>query len=354
MYGSSLLAHLAKNFAPHPENIATEALGHILVKYPSAARALTSVLSGTDISDDLVYQTQQAEGEGQARPDLTGKDDQGRNVVLIEAKFWAGLTDNQPRAYLGMLPDDVPSVLCFVAPQERLISLWPEICSRATSSGYEIKVTMDGVYKSAELGGKQRLILTAWGNVLAALESAANMSGDTSALSDISQLRGLCEQEESDGFLPIRPSEFGPETPRGILGLINVIDQVINGLSQEGKVSLQGLRATPVRTGYRRYINPVPLVFNGNGNNLWLEYNLDLWNQHEHPVWLCGGREYRRLASRGFDDYERASPRRLLKDVPEEVSFRIDLRVGAEIDEVVRAAAGQVEEIIARFQGLTG
>ena len=30
VYSSGLLAHLTKNFAPHPENAATEALGHIL------------------------------------------------------------------------------------------------------------------------------------------------------------------------------------------------------------------------------------------------------------------------------------------------------------------------------------
>ena len=29
MYSSSLLAHLTKNFAPHPENVATEALGQV-------------------------------------------------------------------------------------------------------------------------------------------------------------------------------------------------------------------------------------------------------------------------------------------------------------------------------------
>ncbi len=33
----------------------------------------------------------EAEGEDQARPDLTGRDVEGRNVILIEAKFWAGI-----------------------------------------------------------------------------------------------------------------------------------------------------------------------------------------------------------------------------------------------------------------------
>ncbi len=96
MYSSSLLAHLTKNFDPRPENVAMEALGHIPAHSASARSGLTSILSGTGISENLSYRTQQAKGDALARPDLTGRDDQGRNVVLIKAKFWAGLTDNQP------------------------------------------------------------------------------------------------------------------------------------------------------------------------------------------------------------------------------------------------------------------
>lgn len=129
MYSSGLLAHLTKHFAPHPENVATEALGHILANSTSARNALSSILSVTGISQDLLYRTQQVEGDALARPDLTGRDNQSRNIVLVEAKFWAGLTDNQPNTYIGMLTDEVHSTLCFLVPQERMTALWPEICA---------------------------------------------------------------------------------------------------------------------------------------------------------------------------------------------------------------------------------
>ena len=46
----------------------------------------------------------------------------------MEAKFWAGLTENQPNAYLARLPlDERPAVLLFVAPEARLETLWPEL-----------------------------------------------------------------------------------------------------------------------------------------------------------------------------------------------------------------------------------
>ena len=348
MSSSGLLAHLTKNFAPHPENIATEALGHILAQSQSARQALTSLLSRSGISTVLNYQTQQSEGDERARPDLTGKDEQGRNIVLIEAKFWAGLTDNQPNTYVDMLASQVPSVLCFLAPQQRMASLWPEICNRLFASGHTIKVDNDGDYKSGAISKDRHVVMITWASLLAAMESASGLAGENLSLSDISQLRGLCEQQEAEGFLPIRASEFGPESPKRITGLINVIDQVIDGMGQAGLISLQGLRATPRRLGYRRYFDPLPKIFSG--QNLWLEYNMELWTQYEHPVWVGGHREFLRLSANGFEEYEGRTPPLLIRDHPNRVWFRIELPIGMEVDGVVTNISSQIERILSIFQ----
>ena len=82
MCSSSLLAQLTKNFGPHLENVATEALGHILAHSASAGNGLTPILSGTGIFENLSYRTQQAEGarhtlrpvmERQTRADMHDK-----------------------------------------------------------------------------------------------------------------------------------------------------------------------------------------------------------------------------------------------------------------------------------------
>ena len=88
--------------------------------------------------------------------------------------------------------------------------------------------------------------------------------------------------------------------------------------------------------------------------NFWLEYNSDFWRRYEHPVWLRGHSEHLRLAGQGFEDYERAVPTRLLKDIPDQVLFRIELPIGAEIEEVVRNVALQIQEILNRFHALNG
>ena len=267
----------------------------------------------------------------------------------MEAKFWAGLTDNQPNTYIDMLSDDVPSALCFLIPQQRMTSLWPEICSRASDAGFSVSMEHDGEYKLARLSNNKHLLMTTWTTVLTAIETAATSSGETLTLSDVSQLRGLCEEQEAEGFLPIRPGEFGPEAPRRILGLMNVIDQVIGGLAQTESISLSGLRATPMRHGYRRYFDAVPRIL---PYNFGLEYNLDLWRRYEHPMWLWGHQAYRSMTRRGFEDYERAVPTRLIREDSGDILFRINLPIGAEIDEVVRNITQQVREIPDRFHSV--
>ena len=45
---------------------------------------------------------------------------------------WAGLTNKQLEEYLKRLPrDGDPAVLLFVAPEQRLVTIWAEIRRRA-------------------------------------------------------------------------------------------------------------------------------------------------------------------------------------------------------------------------------
>ena len=100
MKSPTLFGHLAFNFAKHPENLAVEALGFILKSSATARNTVATLLRRFDVSTtgDLLYDTQVI-FEDLSRPDIVGTDDQGRRVVMIEAKFWAGLTENQPNKY---------------------------------------------------------------------------------------------------------------------------------------------------------------------------------------------------------------------------------------------------------------
>ena len=88
----TLLARLAPMFGPQTENLAVEALGHILSESEAARSALSELLqaSGAEVGKVALIRTQDA-GEDGAKPDLAGLNEDDELRVLIEAKFWAGL-----------------------------------------------------------------------------------------------------------------------------------------------------------------------------------------------------------------------------------------------------------------------
>lgn len=103
MSGSgSLLAHLASRLTGRTETLATEALGYILDRSVAARRALRAMVSeGADDVGEIVSARTEVTGEENERVDLVGFDADGDERVLVEAKFWAGLTDNQPKTSGG-------------------------------------------------------------------------------------------------------------------------------------------------------------------------------------------------------------------------------------------------------------
>ena len=111
-HGKTLLGHLAFNFASHPENLATEALLFVLERSLEARRAMARLLGdcGIEVPESLSYRSQAGSDDGSI-PDLVGVDSEGRRPVIVEAKFWAGLTDNQPCGYLKQLPEAAPGIL---------------------------------------------------------------------------------------------------------------------------------------------------------------------------------------------------------------------------------------------------
>ena len=125
------MGHLITRFSKHPENLAVEALSYILEKSPPASHALLRLLgdAGIALPANMRFRAQ-ATGDDDARPDLEGRDDETGAMVVLEAKFWAGLTGNQPTTYIRRLPSSVPSVLAFIVPARRFASIWPELVAR--------------------------------------------------------------------------------------------------------------------------------------------------------------------------------------------------------------------------------
>lgn len=279
----SLLAHLAYEFSSQTELVATKSLAYILNRSEAARNALRELLrtGGADIGPIARVQAEVI-GKKMERIDLSAYNEADEERVLIEAKFWASLTGNQPSTYLNRLPNDNrPSALLFVAPESRLETLWPEVCDRARK-----EFTVDTGAETGDLrtvaivGSERRLMLTSWRAMLGAMASRASVDGDSAAERDILQLNALCEQEDSDAFLPLRPSELGPQFARRISQFI----QLAEAARAHVKVKPFVTATFPLRSATNSHGRYLTLLKNV---PVWFGVRYDLWaNRGDTPLWL--------------------------------------------------------------------
>ena len=340
--GTTLFAHIAPRLTDRIEDVAVEALGHILSQSPAARSALENTLrEGGTVVDSITTVQTQPRGRERERPDLAGLDDNGAERVLIEAKFWAGLTQNQPNQYLKRLPPDRTAALLFVAPAARLETLWPELCRRAGKAFTIIEATTPGDLRAATVcGGERRLMLTSWAALLDLMETRANDASEIATQTDIRQLRGLTARMDADAFLPWRSEDLGPEFARRMLGLPRLVDDATNRLKKDGLVSTKGLKVTPWKTGYGRFISL-------GGVALWFGIHIEGWARYsDTPLWLSINPKYAG---------EKLAQANLL-DMTVELGWRrglpIALPTGVEYDAVLDSVVASLKRIAERFLAL--
>jgi hypothetical protein len=333
---SSVLAFLATRFATHPENLATEALNFILANSSNARHALLDICQrlGHVEKGDLVFTAQVTNGNG-SRPDLVGRAIDGSSPIVIEAKFWAGLTDNQPKAYLDVLPEN--GLLLFVAPAARADTLWPELLRRARDGGPLVPVPQQQD-TCAERIGTHTLALISWRALLGHLHNACALANEP-ITADIRQLQALCEKMDTQAFLPLRPEDLTANTGRRVMEFCDLADRVTDSLVALGRVSVKGLRATGGKGWYGRYMR-----FRGHG--ALLHFDARTWNKRgQSPLWLA-------LYGRGFKPCI-VEPNTLREHhIPYHMSsghcmIPIMLLEGAEHEEVIKHAQQQIINIIA-------
>jgi hypothetical protein len=149
-------------------------------------------------------------------------------VFVIEGKFWAGLTDNQPCEYLKDLGKHGLGVLLFLAPQLRQETLWTELLRRCET---RMQVKQQGATSSvrlAHLASGACMALASWRTLLNAALRDLEASGESRLQGDIAQLLGLCDQEDSEAFLPLRSEELAPAIPRRLIHLLRLIEDAVN------------------------------------------------------------------------------------------------------------------------------
>ena len=278
----TLLAYLVASFPGNTENIATEALGHIFERSDASVEALNDVIrSGVrDVNPITAVRTQVIHADG-TRPDLVGFDESGLERVLIEVKFWADLTANQPNGYLNRLPDDAPTVLAFLVPEERVQPLWPQLRLRAERE-YGTVAEVDSERKCLRIGdGQRHLVIVSWGGLLDSMAARSRDQDEPRVESEIRQLRSLAEFADAGAFKPIRlGEEFGEDSEVRKRQYKRLIDAATERGIEREWVSRKGLRATPRGYGYGRYIRLYETI-------VWFGVNVDQFEKTgETPLWV--------------------------------------------------------------------
>jgi hypothetical protein len=277
---NAILAHLGGRLTRQQELLATEGLAYLLARSEACVAVLrrSALAVGCMLPEALRFRVEVA-GTDLERPDIVGTDGDNVEALIIEGKFDAGLTDNQPNAYLGRLGSELPGMLLFVVPDLRVPRLWREITARVG-----MVAPGDGIW-SVALGDGRFLGIISWRALLDLMLHAA-VSGSDPVAADIRQLQNLCQRFEGEAFLPFDAEELSSiRLPRRHRDLCDVVDGIVDTLVACGTAKLDGLRATPQRNGYVRY---VWLSNNRSRGGAMIALNYDAWRTWEvSPLWLA-------------------------------------------------------------------
>ncbi|WFG36268.1 hypothetical protein GKN94_11390 [Candidatus Lucifugimonas marina] len=350
MIDHSLLASLAGKFRDKPENIAIASLEHIVKRSTVSRDVLTTQAFAGVLNHDPVTLYRSQSQEERTRPDIAGINGAGSEIVLIEAKFWAGLTDQQPNGYLNRLIDPGNTALCFVVPEARRPALWHEVVGRVSKDFTVDDVSSDATYRCKVVDGRTLSMVT-WQGLLKSMLEVTTTTGDLKTAHDIEQLASLCQYLEQEGFVPLRSEDLGPAVPRLIGQLTMALDQTVESGVTQGKFSTKGYSATGARERFTRY-------FVTRDVRLDLSVHYHRWISHGlSPVWLrfqgrnTGPEHLEFLANREkFVRYESDIEGTMFFDDDGTPNFALELLTGVDLDNVVSSLIDQIDEIVDLLQ----
>ena len=253
----SLLSHIAGNFISQYENVANSSLCYLLNQYTAPQSALKKLLSFD--THPTRYATELST-KSNGRPDVTGLDPDGNKSVIIEGKFWANLTENQPGNYLKELAEG--GKLLFLAPDRRLASLQHEIKKRLGEENASI-------------------VVCSWTAFLKLIESENSKEHDTDLASDLVQLKDLCATMDEEGMPPLSMTDLDPMNGRVCYQFADVIDDCNTQIQAWNESDFTGAKSVGSKTGWGFY-------FRAFGFGCFLQFSsYDWFMKGSHtPIWL--------------------------------------------------------------------
>jgi hypothetical protein len=273
-----LLAHIVERFAPRQwENVASESLLYLLPR-PGGNKAINDLLA--PLAFTLTGETWRAWVSGEADraiPDLVAEVG-GRQALMVETKFWASLTENQPLGYLRRQQSqfegtDDPRLLLFLAPSRRRHLLTAEL--EQILGVKHVDIGSLAVLDSAE----GRVALVDWSDLLGHLRSAFHSLNDRRGLDDLAQLEGLCDRADTEAMLPLTVEDLDPHRAQRQWEFHRVAQRAGDILAADYGFSTKGLNASGSSIGWGKYLQAP------SGHVIYLWVSLPMWAQYWPTPW---------------------------------------------------------------------
>ena len=313
----SLLSHIASNFISQYENVANSSVAYLLNKYPAARNVLQEMLN---LSSLPTHYLTELSTNSNGRPDITGLDENGAKIVIIEGKFWANLTNKQPENYLNELGTD--GRLLFLVPDKRLKSLELEIEKRL--------VVKD-----------ERVIIKSWYAFLELIEIENNKEHNSQLASDLMQLRELCMKMDEEGMPPLSMSDLDPMNGRLAYQFADLIDECNARIRLWDHSDFNGTRSQSTKFGHGFYFKAYNLacyLYFSSYDWFKKEGHTPIWLSIQDTNWQKDDRFYYAINS---DDVYNEKDHTL---------YAIQLRPGMDKNNVVDHIVNEVNEVLLRIK----
>jgi len=237
--------------------VANSSIAYLLNEYSASQEALKNIL---DVDEVPTYYITELSTKSNGRPDVTGLDKNGHKSIIIEGKFWANLTDNQPNNYLKELGDS--GRLLFLAPDKRIGSLELDIEKRLN-------------------GKNDKVVICSWKNFLELIEKENNKNHNHHLASDLIQIKELCQKMDTEGMPPLSLSDLDSMNGRVATQFSDVVDECNPIIRKWNEADFKGLTSSSSKYGYGFY-------FKAYGITCRLYFSSHDWfiRDSHTPIWL--------------------------------------------------------------------
>ncbi|MDX8391501.1 MAG: hypothetical protein R8K53_02880 [Mariprofundaceae bacterium] len=315
----SLLSHIAGSFISEYENVANSSVSYLLNEYQSARVALENIL-GVDFVP--AHYVTELSTKSNGRPDVTGLDLNGDKVVIIEGKFWANLTENQPVNYLKELTQD--GKLLFLTPDKRISSLKIEVEKRIN-------------------GINEKIVFCSWNSFLALVEAENNKVYNATLASDLIQFKELCQRMDVEGMAPLSESDLDPMNGKINYHFSDLIDECNAVLRGWEHGNFKKMKTSASKGEYGFY-------FKGLQFGCYLAFSSYNWfSKDSHtPIWLYiyEANDSGWVKSKQIFHYLNIFDSKNSYDESSYSSYGVILQSGMDKSEIVQYIADKVKEVL--------